>query len=79
LTAESVRTDADAWRVVFAYMRRWQIELTWLCWLLVASVGELDVSIASLLLFFDIQYAKWSEDFPCYSIPRQFSCEGLSP
>jgi len=36
-----------------------------LCWLLVASVGELDVSIASLLLFFDIQYAKWSEDFPC--------------
>ena len=29
LTAESVTTDADAWRVVFAYMRRWQIELTW--------------------------------------------------
>jgi hypothetical protein len=29
LTAEPVTTDEDAWRVVFAYMRRWQIELTW--------------------------------------------------
>jgi hypothetical protein len=43
-----------------------------------ASVGEMDVLIASLLLFFDNQYAKWSEDFPRYSIPRQFSCEALS-
>lgn len=29
LTAEPISTDEDAWRVVFAYMRRWQIELTW--------------------------------------------------
>jgi hypothetical protein len=29
LTAEPITTDEDAWRVVFAYMRRWQIELTW--------------------------------------------------
>jgi len=29
LTAEPISTDEDAWRVVFAYMRRWQIELAW--------------------------------------------------
>jgi hypothetical protein len=29
-----------------------------------AFVGEMDVLIASLLLFFDNQYTKWSEDFP---------------
>jgi hypothetical protein len=29
LTAEPVTTDADAWRIVFAYMHRWHIELTW--------------------------------------------------
>jgi len=29
LTAEPVSSDEDAWRVVFAYVRRWQIELTW--------------------------------------------------
>jgi len=29
LTAEPITTDEDAWRVVFAYARRWQIELTW--------------------------------------------------
>jgi hypothetical protein len=29
LTAEPMTTDADPWRVVFAYMRRWQIELAW--------------------------------------------------
>jgi len=29
LTAEPVTTDEDAWHVVFVYMRRWQIELTW--------------------------------------------------
>jgi hypothetical protein len=29
LTAEPITTDEDAWRVVFAYMRRWQIELSW--------------------------------------------------
>lgn len=29
LTAEPIRTDEDAWRVAFAYMRRWQIELSW--------------------------------------------------
>jgi hypothetical protein len=29
LTAEPISTDEDALRVVFAYMRRWQIELTW--------------------------------------------------
>jgi hypothetical protein len=29
LTAESITTDEDAWRVVFASMRRWQIELRW--------------------------------------------------
>ncbi len=35
-----------------------------LCWLLASSAGEMDVLIASLLLFFDNQYAKWSENFP---------------
>jgi len=29
LTAEPITTDEDAWRVVFAYARRWHIELTW--------------------------------------------------
>ena len=29
LTAEPITTAEDAWRVVFAYMRRWQIELAW--------------------------------------------------
>jgi len=29
LTAEPITTDEDAWRVVFASMRRWQIELSW--------------------------------------------------
>lgn len=29
LTAEPITTDEDAWRVVFAYMRRWQSELAW--------------------------------------------------
>ena len=29
LTAEAVTTEEEAWRVVFAYMRRWQIEPTW--------------------------------------------------
>jgi len=29
LTADPITTDEDAWRVVVASMRRWQIELTW--------------------------------------------------
>ena len=29
LTAEPISTDEDAWRVVFTYMRSFQIELTW--------------------------------------------------
>ncbi len=29
LTAEAIDTDVQAWGVVFAYMRRWQIELSW--------------------------------------------------
>jgi hypothetical protein len=29
LTAEAIDTDEQAWGVVFAYMRRWQIELSW--------------------------------------------------
>ncbi len=29
LTNEPIRTAADAWRLVFAYGRRWQIEQTW--------------------------------------------------
>ncbi len=41
-----------------------EIAVLVLCWLLVASIGEMDIVIASLLLFFDNQYAKWSADFP---------------
>ena len=29
LTTEPVQTEDDAWRVVFAYSRRWQIEMSW--------------------------------------------------
>lgn len=29
VTSEPIRTPDDAWRIVFAYARRWQIELTW--------------------------------------------------
>jgi DDE family transposase len=29
LTTEEVRTEAQAWQIVFAYARRWQIEGTW--------------------------------------------------
>jgi hypothetical protein len=29
LTAETIETEEQAWSVVFAYMRRWQIELSW--------------------------------------------------
>jgi hypothetical protein len=29
LTAEAIESDEQAWQVVFAYMRRWQIELSW--------------------------------------------------
>jgi hypothetical protein len=29
LTSEPVQTEADAWKVVMAYARRWQIELRW--------------------------------------------------
>ena len=29
LTAEAIETDEQAWQVVFTYMRRWQIELSW--------------------------------------------------
>ena len=29
LTAEAIDTEEQAWGVVFAYMRRWQIELSW--------------------------------------------------
>jgi hypothetical protein len=29
LTAEVIETDEQAWQVVFTYMRRWQIELSW--------------------------------------------------
>jgi hypothetical protein len=29
LTAEAIVTDEQAWQVVFAYVRRWQIELSW--------------------------------------------------
>jgi hypothetical protein len=28
-TFEAIETDEQAWQVVFAYMRRWQIELSW--------------------------------------------------
>lgn len=28
-TSEPIRTADDAWQIVFAYARRWQIELTW--------------------------------------------------
>jgi hypothetical protein len=29
LTAEAIETDEQAWQVVFVYVRRWQIELSW--------------------------------------------------
>lgn len=29
LTTEPITTEEDAWNVVFAYARRWQIEMTW--------------------------------------------------
>ncbi len=29
LTSEPVETAADAWRVVYAYVRRWEIEVSW--------------------------------------------------
>jgi len=29
LTADAIESDEQAWSVVFAYMRRWQIELSW--------------------------------------------------
>jgi hypothetical protein len=29
LTAEPIATDEQAWRIVYAYVRRWQIELSW--------------------------------------------------
>jgi hypothetical protein len=29
LTSDPVTTEEEAWNVVFAYMRRWQIEVTW--------------------------------------------------
>lgn len=29
LTAEPITNAEDAWRIMFAYARRWQIELTW--------------------------------------------------
>ena len=29
LTADPITSDEQAWQVVFAYMRRWQIELSW--------------------------------------------------
>lgn len=29
LTSEPIRTREDAWHIVFAYARRWQIEMTW--------------------------------------------------
>jgi hypothetical protein len=29
LTTEPVRTAADAWRIIFIYLRRWQVETTW--------------------------------------------------
>jgi hypothetical protein len=29
LTSEPIRTVADAWRIVYAYRRRWQVETTW--------------------------------------------------
>lgn len=29
LTTEPIRSEEDAWKVVFAYARRWQIEMTW--------------------------------------------------
>jgi Transposase DDE domain len=29
LTAEAIQTDEQAWHVVYAYVRRWQIELSW--------------------------------------------------
>jgi hypothetical protein len=29
LTTESILTEQDAWSIVFAYARRWQIEMTW--------------------------------------------------
>ena len=29
LTAESIQTEEQAWQVVFVYVRRWHIELSW--------------------------------------------------
>ena len=29
LTTEAIETDEQAWQVVFVYVRRWQIELSW--------------------------------------------------
>jgi hypothetical protein len=29
LTSEVIRTEAEAWRIVLTYRRRWQIEQTW--------------------------------------------------
>jgi len=29
LTEDAIETEEDAWQVVFAYARRWQIEMTW--------------------------------------------------
>jgi hypothetical protein len=29
LTNETIETDEQAWHVVYAYVRRWQIELSW--------------------------------------------------
>jgi hypothetical protein len=29
LTAQTIHTDEQAWQVVYAYVRRWQIELSW--------------------------------------------------
>jgi hypothetical protein len=29
LTTEEVRTEQQAWKIVFAYARRWDIEGTW--------------------------------------------------
>ena len=29
MTSEPIRCAEDAWRVVFAYARRWQVEMAW--------------------------------------------------
>ena len=29
LTTEAISSEDDAWQIVFAYARRWQIEMTW--------------------------------------------------